>query len=326
MRSVKAILLAVLLFSGLLTGCRSAAPSQRADYYDLFDTYSYLIVYDISEEDFQQLSSDLHEYLLRFHRLTDIYTSYDGEPVNLRDLNEQAGGEPMALDPQLIDFLIWCREAWDITGGRVNVAIGPVTALWHEARTIALEDPEKAFLPSDEALQEASRHTDIHKLVLDEEAGTACLTDPDASLDVGALAKGYAGRLAVTFLQERGIENFLLCLGGNVCAFGQPQGTGRDYFIVGIEDPTGEGAARTCQVKNSCVVTSGDYQRYFELNGVRYHHIVDPDTLYPASLHHSVTVIHPDSALADLLSTALFLMTAEEGEALAARYGAQVIY
>ena len=325
MRTFLSVLCSAMLLLFPLSGCRSGAAARTVEYYDLFDTYSYLTVYDISEEELQTVNAELHAYLLRLHQLMDIYHSYAF--TNLYAINAAAGTEPLPVDPVLLDFLSWCRDAYTLTDGRVNVLLGAVTSLWHDAREQAAADPAAAALPSSEALQNASLHTDIDSLVLDREAGTVCLTDADASLDVGALAKGYAGRLAVQFLQARGIENFLLSLGGNICAFGSPVGTGRDFYQIGIEDPSGSGAvAQSCRVQNQCVVTSGDYQRYFEVDGTRYHHIIDPDTLYPSRYQHSVTIIHSDSAMADLLSTALFLMPEDEGRALAARYDAQVIY
>lgn len=307
------------------SACTSKPSSYTAEYYDLFDTYSYLTVYGVTQEQFNDISEALHTYLLRFHELTDIYHAYD--TVNLYELNQQAGGSLISVDPLLFDFLVWCRDAYDITEGRVNIALGPVTALWHQARQVALDDSSAAYVPSTESLREADLHTSIHNLILDEATCSIGLADPEASVDVGALAKGYAGRLAVDFLRQQGLENFLLYLGGNICAFGKPLGTGRDYYVIGIEDPSGGvSPSQRCQVSDRCVVTSGDYQRYYELNGVRYHHILDPATLYPSDLYHSVTVIHPDSAIADMLSTALFLMPEKEGRALAAQYDAQVIY
>ena len=136
------------------------------------------------------------------------------------------------------------------------------------------------------------------------------------SLDVGAIAKGYAAEMIAESLREKGISGYLISIGGNVCAVGaKPDGK---QWTVGIEDPFGDGFCETVGVRDVSVVTSGSYQRYFELDGVRYHHIIDPDTLFPENRFVSVTVISGNSALADALSTALFNMNIEQGKALVA--------
>ena len=115
------------------------------------------------------------------------------------------------------------------------------------------------------------------------------------------------------FLREKGISGYLISIGGNVCTVGsKPDG---EMWTVGIENPDGGFFEKVC-VSDMSVVTSGSYQRYFELDGVRYHHIIDPDTLMPKNDYVSVTVISEDSALADTLSTALFNMDLGQGKTL----------
>lgn len=315
-----ALLTALALCCGMLAGCRSAE-KHTASYYDLFDTYCTLTIYGVSQEEFDRVSEDLYAFLLDFHQQTDIYHSYEGM-TNLYDINEAAGsGKMLTVSETLMDFLCFAKDAESLSQHKVNVMIGAVTSLWHAGRL-------EGVVPSQQALQEAAEHTDIESLLLDEASCTVQICDAQALLDVGALAKGYAGRLASAYLKSQGITDFLLDLGGNICAFGSPLGTGRDQFLIGIQDPDAqEGVyAQTVQIQNEAIVTSGDYQRYYTVDGVRYHHIIDPDTLQPAQYHRSVTVICGDSALADLLSTALFLMPEEEGRALAESMGAQVIY
>lgn len=304
----------------LLSGCKSDPEIRTTSYYDLFDTYISFTTYDLDEAEFNSVSEELYTLLQDFHHQTDIYHHYDGM-TNLYDMNAAAGGNPLTVSETLMDFLNFCIEADTVSNHKVNVMLGSVTSLWHEAR-------ETGTLPSQESLNAAAELTDIHFLKINSQDNTAVITMPGASLDVGALAKGYAGKLAVNFLRDSGIDNFVLNLGGNVCAYGQPVGTGRDRFTIGIQDPrAADGTYKTtCSVKDACAVTSGDYQRFIEVDGVRYHHIIDPDTLQPSAYHHSVTVICEDSAMADLLSTALFLMPEEEGTALAESYGAEVIY
>ena len=147
------------------------------------------------------------------------------------------------------------------------------------------------------------------------------LTDSEQSLDVGAVAKGWAAGKAAA----QAPAGMLISVGGNVCATGPKRED--TPWVVGIADPEGgEGYLRTLYDRDKAIVTSGDYQRYFELDGVRYHHIIDPKTLYPAARFRSVTVVCADSGLADALSTALFVLPLEEGKALAAKAGAEAMW
>ncbi|MCI8633197.1 MAG: FAD:protein FMN transferase [Lachnospiraceae bacterium] len=301
----------------LLTACQKPQ-AQTSVYYDLFDTYCRFTAYGLSTAEFETVSEKLHAFLLQFHQETDIYHPYD-HITNLYSINHAAGEKKLTVSDQLMAFLYFCQDAYTVSQQRVNVMLGAVTALWHLGR-------EQNTVPDLSSLTNAKQHTQITSLQLDADESTVYISDPLASLDVGALAKGYAGRLAVAFLKQLGVENFLLDLGGNLCAYGAP--SGRDQFTIGLQDPSGEEGTYACtkQLQNQCAVTSGDYQRFYEVEGIKYHHIIDPDTLFPSVYHHSVTVIHEDSAMADLLSTALFLLPEEEGTALAESYDAVVIY
>ena len=139
-------------------------------------------------------------------------------------------------------------------------------------------------------------------------------------LDVGAVAKGWA----VQKVSESAPEGMLLSAGGNVCATGpKPDGS---PWIVGIQDPEGDGYICMAELSKGCLVTSGDYQRYFEVDGKKYHHIIDPDTAMPGEYWRSVTVYCTDSGLADALSTALFLLPLDQGQALLNNLGAEALW
>ncbi len=320
---VRPLLASTLAF--LLCFSLTACSGQRhtASWTDLFDTYSSLTIYDpMTSLRSDRLSDQLHDYLLTFHQETDIYHHYEGM-VNLYDLNQAAGKEALPVSDQLFDFLYWCRTACQESQGKVNVMLGPVTALWEQTR-------KDGKLPSDRALQEAGTHVSIDLLVLDQKVKTAYISDPDGRIDVGALAKGYAGKLAGRWLSDQCLDDYLIDLGGNIITKGKPKGSGHNSFVIGIRDPdrTDGSYSQTVTLSGStsCAVTSGDYERYIDINGRRYHHIIDPDTLYPSTWHHSVTILCSDSAAADMLSTALFCMNEKDGRKLAASYQAEVIY
>lgn len=316
-------LLLALLFLGGCGAPGTAGPRQyQATFLTLFDTVTTVVGYGDSEADFQQTARQIHDELLEYHELFDIYQEYPGKN-NLKTINDNAGIAPVAVDDRIIRLLLDCRMLCEQTDGRVDVTLGSVLSLWHDARETAVHDPEKAALPGEGALREAAAHTGFDKVLIDQQAGTVFLTDPALRLDVGAIAKGWAVEQVCLAAQP----GLLLSVGGNVRATG-PRPTDGTAWVVGIRDPDGGNAdyLHTLYVTDGSVVTSGDYQRYFTLNGRRYHHIIDPDTLYPANSWRAVTVISPDSGLADALSTAVFTLPLEEGRALAEALGAEVLW
>ena len=199
--------------------------------------------------------------------------------------------------------------------------LGSVLKIWHDVREDAEGDfgylsPEE--LPTPDELNEAMTHTSIDSLIIDEEAGTVYISDPKASIDVGAIAKGYTVDILAERLIREGAEHVALNIGGNLRTIGlKPDGS---LWVSGITNPDKEADdSLKCriQIGEVSVVTSGDYERYFISGDKKYHHIIDPETLFPADYFSSVTIITKNSGLADALSTALFCMSYEEGLALA---------
>ena len=318
--------MALPLALSLLAGC-AAAPAATSDgpkryeatFLDVFDTVTTVMGCADEEETFRAQTQELHDELLSYHQLFDIYNDYDGLN-NLKTVNDNAGVAPVEVDPVIVDLLTDCKDLYDTTGGRVNVAMGSVLSLWHDAREASIDDPENAALPDDGALREAAEHTDLSLVEIDAEASTVYLPDPDMRLDVGAVAKGWS----VERVCENAPEGLLLSVGGNVRATG-PKADGSNW-VAGVQNPDGGSYLCTVEVRDVSVVTSGDYQRYFTVDGVRYHHIIDPDTLYPAQYWRSVTILCADSGLADALSTALFTLPQAEGQRLLDATGAEALW
>ena len=169
-------------------------------------------------------------------------------------------------------------------------------------------------------LEQAADHIRFDEIVIDADASTVFIQDAEMSLDVGAVAKGWATQRVA----EKAPAGLLISVGGNVCATGPKQG--EHPWVIGIQNPDGGDYLHTIYVTGGCVVTSGDYQRTYTVDGEKYHHIIDPDTRMPAAYWRSVSIVCADSALADALSTALFLLPLEEGKALAARCGAEALW
>lgn len=298
--------LAVLLLAAL-TGCDTRQKYQTT-YFDLFDSVIRVTAYCESEEEWEQQSQALHDDLLYYHQLFDIYNSYDGM-TNLADINAGAGGDAVPVDDALFQLLTMGKEMYDLTGGRCNIAAGSVLALWHDAR-----EAEVPALPDDDALQQAAQHYSMDDLILDETSKTVRLADPDMSIDAGSLAKGWAIEAAAQAAEARGLTNALIDAGSNIRAIGTH--ADGSSWVAGITAPWDEDSSDLMEVplaSGQSLVTSADTQRYFEVNGVRYSHLIDLETLYPAQYFRSVSVLCSDGGVGDALSTGLYCMPLDDG-------------
>ena len=286
---------------------------------NIFDTEITLIGFAPSEEAFSKAADSTFALLESLDHLFDAYNEYDGLH-NLYYLNRHAANEPVEVPQELFDLIDWCQKSWRSGMTDTNIAMGAVLTIWHEYRPAGLADPENAALPPMEDLAAASAHVDFDQVVLDQEKHTVFYSDPYLSLDIGAVAKGYAADAAKAML-SREMPSFLLSLGGNVYA-GEPPRDGRANWAVGVQDPRAAGLNASVSgtdildiidASSLSVVTSGDYWRFYIVDGVRYHHIIDPSTLMPSQKMLSVTVLSESSLLADYLSTALFINSYEDG-------------
>jgi len=304
------IILTVALF---LTSCASEPKRFEAEFLQLFDTKTTIIGYTKSKEDFADKVRVIYDNLKAYHELYDIYNDYDGIN-NIKTINDNAGISPVKVDRKIIDLLLFAKEAYEMSNGKVNVAFGAVLKIWHDYREAGIENPDEASIPPMELLTAAAGHTDISKMIIDEEASTVYLEDPEMSLDVGAIAKGYATEMAARIAEEIGFTNASISVGGNVRTIGDKGGK-LGKWNVGVQNPDRDSEPKNLvllSISDLSLVTSGNYERYYMVDGMRYHHIIDPETLMPASYFTAVTVLTPDSGYADALSTAVFNMPFEE--------------
>lgn len=283
--------------------------------FDWFDTATTVTGYAESQEEFDAVYAEISEMFTFYHRLYTIYNKY-GDLNNMYTINTADGA--VEVDVKIIDLIEYAKEMYYLTNGKTNIAMGSVLSLWHDARSYGTKHPENAKLPSMEKLQNAAEHTDIEDVIIDRENGTVMLADSEMSLDVGAIAKGYAVEMVAQYLEEKGITGYLLNVGGNVRAIGnKPDGS---KWTVGIENPDAKGEEDAfleyIGATSEAVVISGSYQRFYIVDGKSYHHIIDSETLMPSEMYRSVAVVCGNSALGDALSTALFCMSFEEGKAL----------
>lgn len=301
-----------------MTACSTNADKRyKASFLQLFDTVTEIVGYAESEEKFTEYSQMIYGYLEEFNRFYDIYHDYDGIN-NLKAINDNAGIVPVQVDRKIIDLLIFSKEMYKLTDGKVNIASGSVLSLWHNHRITGLEYPLTATLPEYEELHKRAQHTDINQILIDEEASTVYLEDPEMSLDVGAIAKGYAVEQTAQAIESAGFLNGMISVGGNVRTFGSKtdEKGKRVPWSVGIQNPDLNSTEKTLHILNlsDCsLVTSGIYERYYTVDGKQYHHIIDPETLMPAEHFVSLSIVCIDSGTADALSTAVFNMPFDEG-------------
>lgn len=317
MKKTIAVFLCLILL--LSSGC-ALKKEQRfsAQFLGLFDTLTTVVGYAKSEEDFTALVEKLRARLEEYHKLYDIYNDYAGIN-NVKTVNDNAGIAPVKVDVRILELLKLMIRRNGETGGAVNVAMGAVLSIWHDYREAGLADPENAALPPMELLEAAAKHTSIGDIEIDEVNSTVYLKDPKMRLDVGSTAKGYAAEQVSLYAQSLGVTSLLLSVGGNVRAIGEkkePDSNGDRRWNIGVQNPDKESEKTELfhlLVNDMAVVSSGVYERYYVVDGARYHHIIDPKTLMPATGYLQVTILSGDSGTADSLSTAVFNMNLGDG-------------
>lgn len=322
-RLISLLLIAVIITSAAcLTGCASFEKGKNnrslekysETYFDVFDTVTVFLAYCPDEESFKELSDKVHKRLLEYHNMFDIYYAHEG--VNgAYEINKNAGKEPVEVPKEMIKLIEQAKELYVKTDGRVNIALGAVLALWHDARNTGLNEPDKSYIPDMEELKKAANHCKIDDVVVDYTKGTVYLADPEMSIDLGAIAKGFATNQVAEEMKAEGYDHFAISAGGNVKTVGA-RGDGTNW-VVAVQNPDLDNSGDYMDVMGlagTSLVTSGVYQRYYEYNGEKYHHIIDPATLKPENRYLSLSIITEDSGYADALSTGLFNMDLKEGQ------------
>lgn len=319
----KIILMLILLVSlSIFAGCEKKTRYEKYSdsFFDTFDTITQIVAYTESEEEFKSYMDIMHNRFIELHQLFDKYNNYEGVN-NIKTINDNAGMAPVKVEKEIIDMIIFSKEWYKKAGEETNIAFGPVIKVWSKYRDIAEANPEDAQLPPREDLENANKYTDIEKVIVDEENMTIYLEDPNMSLDVGAVAKGYATELVAKEIQNHGLVSGIISAGGNIRTIGKPLDGLRERWGIGIQNPDlsvsgNSNILETVFINDASVVSSGDYQRFYMVDDKVIHHIIDPKTLMPGDYFHAVTVITEDSGLADFLSTSVFLLPYEDSREL----------
>lgn len=271
-----------------------------------------------SENDFNRYVKIIEETFRSCNELFDAFNEYEGQ-ISLKTINETAVDVPIKVDEKILEVWQDSQKAHALNG-KFDVAQGQLTFLWKQAF-----EQESPTLPSKDDLLSSINPSSMNAIEVNFENQTIMRLNEQAKLDFGAIAKGYTAELTAQKLKEAGLEWGFLNAGGNVVLVGQkPDG---EPWKIGIQNPDEANSLLLYETMTpTSLVTSGDYQRYMEVDGVRYAHIIDPNTGYPASYMRSVTVIHDDSAYCDAMSTTLFCMSIQEGMDLCQKIGLEAIW
>jgi thiamine biosynthesis lipoprotein len=319
----------LILCAGLLAGCSSTSTASStaaastetykntnldAGIFDTTYAYQEAPKTDQSASNYQYSLDQLKEY----SDLYDIYNNYDGIN-NLKTINDNAGIAPVKVDQKIIDMLTLAKQFYTYSDGEFDITMGSVLNIWHTYREAGItlnEQGQNAPVPTLAELQAVQDQHGWDKVIIDDDADTVFITDANVSLDVGGIAKGYAAEQVSADLESKGIGGGYLNVGRNIRLLGSK--IDGSAWRIGITDPssaTGDSLVALDVAPSYSVVTSGDYERYYTgEDGVRYSHIIDPQTLFPATYYHSVTIVGDDSGVCDCLSTTLFTMTIADGK------------
>ncbi len=251
---------------------------------------------------FEELFAEIREY--------ENLLSLNIPGSHISRINAAAGENPVEVDPAVFEVIQEGLRYGRLSGGRFDITIGPLVNLWH----IGYDD---ARVPSPEEIEAALPLADLAKVVTDPAAHTVGLTKPGMQMDLGAIAKGFIADRIAESLKSRGYERGIINLGGNVLALGSKPGN--QPFRIGIQNPWEPRGASVgvLELEDLSLVSSGDYERFFIEDGVKYHHILDTATGYPVENSlTAVTIVSERSVDGDGLSTTVFAMGLEKGYAL----------
>ncbi|MBQ4468008.1 MAG: FAD:protein FMN transferase [Firmicutes bacterium] len=280
-------------------------------------------VEDDTQENFDKVSNEVitDTFKLMSDFENTLSRTVEGSDV---DRINKAKGEAVQVSPETLEVIEKGMEFGDVSGGTFDITVGKASVLWDFHESITDEPSE---VPSEEALKEASKHIDYRKIQVDEKAGTVKLTDPEMMLDLGGIAKGYIADKTAEYLRSKGVVSAIVNLGGNIEVIGGKnlslisEDQEQADFVLGIRDPGSAdgGLLGVYPGKDITVVTSGTYERFIEVDGVRYHHILDPKTGYPVDTdveQVSIIASYGHSVDCDGLSTACLALGVEKSTEL----------
>jgi thiamine biosynthesis lipoprotein len=251
--------------------------------------------------DIAVLDAALDAAVAEIRRIEDLMTDWRASP--LMDLNAAAGKGPQPASEEILRIVRQSQEIHEYTEGAFDITFAAVGRLWDFKK-------RPPVIPSPEAIAAALPYVDASRLKVDLAAGTIEIPE-GMSIGLGGIAQGYAADRMMQIIMDRGIRHAMVNVSGDLKVLGRKRG---ELWKIAIKHPReGDKVIALLPISNTCVVTSGDYERFFEYEGRRYHHIIDPKTGYPSQGCISATVLAPEAAIADAFATALCVLGPERG-------------
>ena len=257
-------------------------------------------------DDKQDGLADIEEAFAEVARIEGLMSTYI-ETSEISRINRDAAQGPVAAGDELINLILRSLDISLLTRGAFDITFDSVGQHY---------DFRERYRPDAATIQEELSRIDYRLVEVDRLAGTVRFLAPGVRINLGGIGKGYAVERAVSLLRSRGIRHGIVTAGGDSRLLGDRLG---QPFMVGIRDPRNDDkVALTIPLEDEAISTSGDYERYFEEDGQRYHHIIEPATGLPAGGVRSATIVGPDAVLTDALSTAVFILGVDQGLTLIA--------
>ena len=317
-----ALVLALVALALMVRWSRSGAGDQVHELVGptMGTSFRVLVAADLAEGELERLRTLVEERLGSVNRQMSTYDATS----EISRFNRHASTEPFAASPELIEVLAMARGVSEGSGGAFDVTVGPLVEAWGFGPGGGIDGPNRPS-PSQAEVERLRQAAGYDRIVIDGAAGTAAKTHPEIRVDLSGIAKGYATEAVVAVLAELGLTSFLVEVGGELAGVGTRAGR---PWRVGIERPDDvPGVWGTVDLTDEGIATSGDYRDYYEADGVRYAHIIDPRTGRPIIVRGaSVSVVHPSAAMADAWATALTVLGPEEGYEVAVREGLAAVF
>lgn len=296
---MKKILIILCLL--LITGCNKNEYYSKNLFY--MDTVINIKLYNVNENKANDAFKNIENLYLKYEKIVNFYDE-NSELYKINNSNEE-----VIISDELKELINIGIDWYYKSNGLLNINIGPITKIWHDFRNELISFPTEQ--------QFGNLDININNIMLNDNT-----IKGNFKIDLGSFAKGFVTEKAGKYLEEVGIDYYIINAGGNVKVGKSNKG----YYNIGIKSPVASETFEIIKGENISVVTSGGYERFFEYEGIKYHHIIDPNTKYPANYIKSVTIIGTDSTLCDILSTTLFLMSIEDGKEFIKDYEVDVIW
>jgi thiamine biosynthesis lipoprotein len=313
-KSISAMATGFLLALPFLFSCSSS--SERIFKETRPSMYTIVSITVVSRTD-DQAQKAINASFSELDRLAALLNFYS-DTSEISAINKYAGEKPVKVSGDTLDIMEKAVYASEMTDGAFDVTVGPLVKLW---------DINNKIIPDRQTIEEKLKIVGYKNIVLDKSASTVFIKRKGAQIDLGGIIKGYAVDKVAEVLRQNGIRSGIVAVGGEIRSLGKkPDGTS---WVVGVQNPRQKGpddeVIAIVELSDKALSTSGDYIKYFEKDGVRYHHLLDPKTGYPSRQCGSATIVAADNTTSDGFSK-LFILGPEKGVAIAKKLGFDVLF